>query len=619
MIPFASQRAGGADLATHLMNEHDNEYMELFEVRGAIARDLHGAFAEWEAQAAALTRCRQYLCSLSISPDEWQGRLTREQHLDYIERAEKKLGLSGQPRAIVFHIKEDRLGRMREHCHVVWSRIDARAGRAVQLSFFKEKLMTVTREFARDHGLELPEGYRRHEEKMRRRNRQLSAYDCVKQKETGITHEQRMAAVTVAWKCSDSGKAFAAALEDLGYVLARGRNGTRPVVVDIYGTSTALRRLIDDPAVRTKHVRELLGAEYAPENLPSVEQAQALAAQRRKAIEEFEKAREQSEQVIAQLKHQAARREKLEGEAARLRERQRQERAQLAAEHKIARQALKADYLAQTRRVRTERARNAPRGLAAFLGRITGVALITKKVQRYRDGKRFEAYLHSKQELAGRQRGQIEILARRHELQGADMQRKLDALRQVEKRELKALEQARTKERRRRINAGHEHMPAFTLELKPPGRRPRIEKAKNRFISPLARELAEAAQGRRAPKKIKLREEFTRVAKDESGEGETGGAAAAGTPPPAAEPKIEPRPVRTIDLPREFNAAAADPNTPPGGGGDGPSVKPPDPGPQNDGPDDRGPLRPHDDGPDDSDPPRPRPRRRRERDLDRGR
>ncbi len=606
MIPFASQRAGGQDLMTHLLREDDNEYVEVYEVRGAVSRELHAAVAEWEALADTLTRCRQYLCSLSINPDEWQGRLTREQYLDYIERAEKKLGLSGQPRAVVFHIKEDAHGRMREHCHVVWSRIDARAGKAVQLSFFKEKLMTVTREFARDHGLDLPEGYRRHEEKMRRRNRQLSAYDCVKQKETGITHEQRMAAVTAAWKRSDSGKAFVAALEDLGYVLARGRNGARPVLVDIYGHTTALTRLIDDPAVKTKHVRELLGAEYAPENLPAVEEAQALAAQRRKAIEEFEKAREQSEQVIAHLKHQAARREKLEGESARLRERQRHERAQLAAEHKTARQALKADYLAEKRQIRTERARNAPKGLAAFLGRITGIALITKKVQRYRDGKRFEAYLDSKQELGIRQRGEREILARRHELQGADMQRKLDALRQIEKRELKALEQARTKERRQRINAGHEHMPAFTLELKPPGRRPRIEKAKNRFISPLARELAEAAQGRKEGRTIKLRDEFARAAKEEDGKGENGGAASAGTPPaPAAEAAIEQRPPsRTIDLPREFNAAAADPNTPPAGGGGGPTVKPHDPGPQNDGPEDEGPPRPH---------------RRRERDLDRGR
>ena len=582
MIPFASQRAGGQDLATHLMNEHDNEYMELAQVRGAIARDLHGAFAEWEAQAAALTRCRQYLCSLSINPDELQGRLTREQYLDYIDRAEAKLGLAGQPRAVVFHIKEDERGRMREHCHVVWSRIDAEKGKAVPLSFFKEKLMTVTREFARDHGLELPDGYRRHEEKVRRRNRQLSGYDCIKQKETGISHEERMAAVTAAWKRSDDGKAFVNALADLGYILARGRNEKRPVLVDFYGHTTALTRLIDDPAVKTKHVRERLGPDYAPENLPSVEEAQALAVERRKAIEEFEKARQQGEQVALLVKQQQARRAKLEGEFAFLKDRQKEERAELTAEHKAARQALKAEHLAESRRIRTERAQRRPTGLAAFLGRVTGVALITKKVQRYRDGQRFEAYLGRKERLGEQQHQQQQLLSRRHHLQAADIRRQLGALDQVEKRELKSQAQARQKEQRQRINARHGHMPSLQFELTPPGRLPKIEKAKNRFISPLARELAEAAEERREAKKLRLKEEFARAAEGEGGEGEKGGSAS-GAPHPAAQPETERQQQQVrIDLTRAFNEAV-DPDPPVGDGG-GPSGKPRDPAPDRDPP-----------------------------------
>ena len=240
MIPFASQRGGGQDLATHLMNTQDNEQIELFEMRGAIAPDLHGAFAEWEAVAKALTLCRQYLCSLSINPDERQGRLTRDQYLDYIDRAESKLGLTGQPRAVIFHIKADERGHLREHCHVVWSRIDLEQGKAVPLSFFKEKMMTVTREFARDHGLDLPAGYDRQEDEQRR-NRQLSSYDGIKQKETGISHEERMAAVTGAWQRSDSARAFVNAFADLGYVLARGRNKTRVVLAISTDTSQRSR------------------------------------------------------------------------------------------------------------------------------------------------------------------------------------------------------------------------------------------------------------------------------------------------------------------------------------------------------------------------------------------
>ena len=115
MIPFASQRGSGSDLATHLLNEHDNEFVEVADLRGAIADDLHGAFAEWETEASAMTKCQKYLYSLSVNPDPSQGPMPREVYDDYLNRVEQALGLVGQPRAVVFHIKEDRNGELREH------------------------------------------------------------------------------------------------------------------------------------------------------------------------------------------------------------------------------------------------------------------------------------------------------------------------------------------------------------------------------------------------------------------------------------------------------------------------------------------------------------------------
>src|SRR5262245_38319007 len=104
MIPKASQRGGGQQLATHLLNQFDHDRVELADLRGAIAPDLHGAFAEWRAASKA-TRCRKYLYSLSLNPDPQQGGLTRELYLEFIARAEKALGLEDQARAIVFHVK----------------------------------------------------------------------------------------------------------------------------------------------------------------------------------------------------------------------------------------------------------------------------------------------------------------------------------------------------------------------------------------------------------------------------------------------------------------------------------------------------------------------------------
>jgi len=94
-------------MAAHLMNSYDNERVEIADVRGAVAQDLSGAFAEWDAEARG-TRCRKFLYSLSLNPDQSQGHLTREQYVELLDRTERSLNLVGQPRAVVFHEKRRR-------------------------------------------------------------------------------------------------------------------------------------------------------------------------------------------------------------------------------------------------------------------------------------------------------------------------------------------------------------------------------------------------------------------------------------------------------------------------------------------------------------------------------
>ncbi|MDE3767572.1 relaxase/mobilization nuclease domain-containing protein [Sinorhizobium meliloti] len=473
MIPKASQRSGGQDLATHLLNALDNEYVEVAEVSGAVASDLHGAFAEWEAIASGLTKCRKYLYSLSVNPDLGQGELTRAQYLDYVDRVEKKLGLEGQPRAVVFHIKEGR-----EHCHVVWSRIDYQSEKAIHLAFDRDKLMMVTREFARDHGLTLPDGYGRDPLDDRGR-RPESLYEKQQQRATGLSKDERMQMVTHAWKSADSPRAFVRALEEMGYVLAAGK---RPyVLVDLYGTMNALPKLIDDRQVKTKDIRAFLEKEFPPEQLPTVDEAKALVGQHRKAREEFAKAQDNGRKRDTLLSAQAKRREGVAAEHSRLLEGQRLERAALAAEQLSERQALRAGYLAEARRIKAEREAAKPTGLAAFLGRVTGITLIREKVQRYRDRQRLEAFVARKTELVQAQQGAAHMQRERHRLQAVDGERNLKALAAVEKRELQSLEVKRVREQRIKDRAGHEHMPALTLELKPKGRRASVRKAQNRY------------------------------------------------------------------------------------------------------------------------------------------
>jgi hypothetical protein len=107
MIPKGNQRGGGRQLATHLLNQFDNDHVEVVDLRGAVAQDLHGAFHEWFAQSKA-TKCQKYLYSLSVNPDLAKYNLTREQYLDFIARTERSLKLVGQPRAVVCVIASGR-------------------------------------------------------------------------------------------------------------------------------------------------------------------------------------------------------------------------------------------------------------------------------------------------------------------------------------------------------------------------------------------------------------------------------------------------------------------------------------------------------------------------------
>lgn len=449
MIPFASQRGGGQDLATHLLNEYDNELAALDQLRGAVASDLHGAFKEWEVQARTLTRCDKYLYSLSINPDPRQGGLTHDQFMDYIGRAEEALGLAGQPRAIVFHTKYGR-----EHCHVVWSRIDAQQQRAVHLAFDHEKLMRVTRSFARDHGLKLPPGY----EKSRQVG-QESLYEREQQRQTGLTKADHMQQVTQAWQHSDDARSFVQALAARGYLLATGK---RPyILVDLYGGVNALPKLIDDKAVKTEDIRKFLGKDFPTESLPTVEEAQELVARHRAAIERGLH-EDRHADALAQLRHsQQARRTSIERERDRLATDHHHQRQAQQHDQRAQRDALRAAYLQSVREVRLARHRDRPTGLAAFLGRVTGIERLRQALHRRDDAKRLSAFGEQLKTLKNEQRHEAQALDIRLRLQAKEVARKEAALRRIDRRELAALLRDQRKVLRAQQRGGSEVMPSL--------------------------------------------------------------------------------------------------------------------------------------------------------------
>jgi hypothetical protein len=408
MVPKASQRSNGQQLAIHLLNAHDNERVEVVHIRGAVARDLPGAFEEWHAVSAA-TRCKKYLYSLSINPDPRQGPLNRHQYKDYIRRVENKLGLAAQPRAIVFHSKEGR-----EHCHVVWSRIIPDQLKAVQISHDRKSLQTITRRFAKDHGLTLPDnmspgGSRKDSSSPSN----VSLHERHQQERTGISRQERVHEITQLWQHTDTGQTFVSALEQAGYHLARG-DSVPYAVIDRFGEIHSLPRQIE--GARTSDVRARL-KDFPPESLPD-------AAAVRKRIKNrlpsqiTPQFNESTKERRACLKtSQESRRSVFHGKLAAMKDGHRSERTAMARTQK--------DNLQQ---VREDRLRTSAKGFMAILCAIPFIRTIIARRYRKHDLASLQQCRAQRQTLTARQRTEFE-----------DLIRQARAIVRVEKRELRSL------------------------------------------------------------------------------------------------------------------------------------------------------------------------------------
>ena len=145
---------------------------------------------------------------------------------------------------MVFHVKNGR-----EHCHVVWSRIDITKMVAVQMSHDRMKLRGLARELAMEFGLPLPEGLATDRGAERQRKKDMTLAEKSQAEETGVTPRQRKEEITAAYRRSDSAEAFRAALKEKGYILAKGdKRGS--VVVDRFGKVHSLARQIDGMRTR---------------------------------------------------------------------------------------------------------------------------------------------------------------------------------------------------------------------------------------------------------------------------------------------------------------------------------------------------------------------------------
>jgi len=273
MIIKGASRAAPAKLAKHLEREDTNERAEMLEFRDVPLEHLENALRHMQALSDG-TRGTKGLYHANIDPHA-DYPMTRAQWERAADVLEKELGFEGQPRVIVLHEKHGR-----EHIHVVWARTDVET-----MTLRSDSNNYLAHERA-SHQLEAEFGHEHvpgvHHKRDKDQERPVAALDHVEWQQmerSKLDPRERKAEITALYERADNGQAFRAALEDAGYVLAKGDRRAL-VVVDIAGEVHSLSRQIS--TARAADIRAQI-ADLDPASLPGVAEARELQEQRREA------------------------------------------------------------------------------------------------------------------------------------------------------------------------------------------------------------------------------------------------------------------------------------------------------------------------------------------------
>ncbi len=258
MIAKGNTHHSGTRLAAYMLRAKDGEKVQVAELRGFASDDIREAFRAVDVMAIG-TQCEKPMFHAQVRLRDGE-RLTPDQWRLVADRIESKLGLSGQARAIVFHVNQQTRDT---HMHIGWSRIDEETVTARNLAFFKLRLKEVARELESELRLTPVSSRRKHPEMAATRAEDQQA------RRLGVDINKVRRQIRDLWDQSFSGQAFARSLANVGLTIAKGDRRDF-VVVDPQGGIHALgKRILGCPVseVRAKC------ADLQRSALPSIEEA----------------------------------------------------------------------------------------------------------------------------------------------------------------------------------------------------------------------------------------------------------------------------------------------------------------------------------------------------------
>lgn len=267
MISGAMRGKGGDALAHHLLKA-ENETVEVLTPRGLGSPDLVGQVRELVALSLG-GRTDRPVYHVHADPDleiaDNDGARGR-----FWQLFEQEFGLGSQPMCGAVHVKHGR-----RHEHRVYSLVRP-DGRVVDVGFDFARRERVARVVEHEFGMPGPTPSK-HSRAIVRALREggrddvadwmeaagattaerpvarLSPTERLIQERTGVPLDDLRASALEAWRVSDDGDSFLAALRERGLDLREGRSG--PVVVDRSGTAHLATRLVGAAARRADGTR----------------------------------------------------------------------------------------------------------------------------------------------------------------------------------------------------------------------------------------------------------------------------------------------------------------------------------------------------------------------------
>ena len=244
--------------SSHLLRDDTNEKAVVREIRGLLAENVPEALKEMQAVASGSRSQGNFMYQANINPLAHE-HLTPEQWREAVDTLERNLGFEGHQRVVVEHIKDGR-----QHYHIIWNRVDVDTMRVASITGNYAAHERTARQLEQKFEL-VPL-------KEIERGRAWELWEQGRGEQSGNNIHTMKAELTELWRASDSGKAFKAAIEDRGYILAKGDRRDF-CVVDRTGDAHSLARRLD--GVRAAAVREKM-SDVDRDALPTVIEAQAM-------------------------------------------------------------------------------------------------------------------------------------------------------------------------------------------------------------------------------------------------------------------------------------------------------------------------------------------------------